>query len=1530
MREAHRWVVFLCVLLCGLLYFITGNYSVVLAQSSTPETSLYVTNGSVYDMKESNDTLFIGGTFTYVGPNTGKGTIANANTFSLGPIYPRVEGGKVMTAISDGAGGFFIGGSFTSVGGITRNRLAHISSDGTLDANWNPNMGNNVASLALSPDNSTLYAGGSFTSADGGGTARNYLAAFRTTPQPGTCTVDSTPRQESFEGGVFPPTDWTTSGTVNWSFDTDAGDFQDGVQGAQSGTITHSQTSVLETTAVMPKDGELKFYWKVSSQSNYDFLYVCIDNSSCTSASGYTTRISGTVAWTEVTIPLIEGTHTLTWKYSKNASTSTGSDKGWIDNVRVYAYESHPCGGGTSVTKLWNPNVGGNVEHVELSSDDKTVFAGGSFTTANGSVSRSNFAAFGPNGVVTPLNPGASNVVWTMARSGNSLYVGGSFTTFGGVAHQGVALIDLGLGTVSSWNPKLNSYPVQSMAIYSNTLYIGGWFDRVGSALRNKLAVFDTTTGNLLPMTSHMDFDANVHAMAVDNSKLIVAGALTMVAGKEHRNIFRLDSEGNVDDTWNPSTNSTVLDITKIKDRIYLGGYFTNVNGVTRNYIAAVNEDTGALENWDPVANGHVRTLEAVGEWLFMGGSFSTVHAYPRLGVAKLSYDTDIPFDWNPRPVVNTGSANWSEIYDFERVGDTLYFGGDFDVVAGQNRSYVAGVDMVNGATTSFAPQLDSTVYAIAHDTENLYVGGLFSTVNSLPQDYVAAFSLNNGSHVSWDPQADGEILKIVPNKQTLILSGWISMLGGYSREYVGEVTVPNVSCPAATQSFFSESFESDPFPSSEWTSYGDVPWSISTTEYQDGLRSAKTGTLATSQMSALETEVTLASESLLSFSWKTTGTDMEEGGIIFCLDNPRCGLYEDFDRKIGGYTEWENVLYRIPAGTHTLTWKLILGGGDSTSGVGWLDTVSISDRGYCYSSPAQTTSFYPISLASYDPPDDMLLIDDSTLYVAGSFTTLPSDGVYNDQGFAIFGTNPVDAGSRIDVSYPFQEATENITSPVINVITSKKSSSPLSVSYTVTGGSAQGSGIDYTLTNGTITIPSNTYYASIPFTVVDDLDTETNEALYINFSDPVGGVLGTLSSTTYKILDNDGGGGDPENTPTATPTPTTPPGSTSTPTPTTPPGATSTPTPTTANGSPTPTTNFSITPTFTPTQTLTPTATSITATINTPIPNTSSGIATNTPIPTSTLYLVSNLITDVPVTTFVTSSIVPTQPDNISSPSPIPSPVPEDFGASGVAPVLIVLAISSIIVAILLASETLISLMLSPLLLLNSGLPGNILFGVMTSAAKSILIAGTDALLGPLGILLLRRQNVGVVFNSLNSNPVSRAHIVFFSPSGRAYTTYSRADGYYSVHPFPGSYQIYVMKIGYRFPSRYVTHQAKSHYSKIYHYPDYVEISKNALVDIALPLDPVQPHLVFPLNAPTRLLLLSKKFGIWLMRVIRLIALPLFCLFFTVSIITLFGNDQWITRWIFAVATILFVYDSIVILRNRRKVSMAEKSFHT
>lgn len=122
------------------------------------------------------------------------------------------------------------------------------------------------------------------------------------------------------------PLDWTTGGDANWSRTT--ADAHSGSASLRSGTISHLDLTYVEATVTLVGDGSISFWYRVSSESNYDYLTFFVDEA-------VVDDWSGTVAWTEATYPLSAGTHTVAWAYEKDGSLSSGSDAAWIDDVIV-------------------------------------------------------------------------------------------------------------------------------------------------------------------------------------------------------------------------------------------------------------------------------------------------------------------------------------------------------------------------------------------------------------------------------------------------------------------------------------------------------------------------------------------------------------------------------------------------------------------------------------------------------------------------------------------------------------------------------------------------------------------------------------------------------------------------------------------------------------------------------------------------------------------------------------------------------------------------------------------------------------------------------------------------------------------------------------------------------------------------------------------------------------------------------------------------------------------------------------------
>jgi len=130
--------------------------------------------------------------------------------------------------------------------------------------------------------------------------------------------------RESFEYQSFTVFPWQNSSVFPWIIN----DVQsmEGKFSARSAYIGNNSESVLRLSVNVPVPDTLRFYYKVSSEYNWDFLTFRLNGTQVF-------RISGEAGWSEKKILLKEGFNLLEWSYKKDESYSSGSDCAWIDYI---------------------------------------------------------------------------------------------------------------------------------------------------------------------------------------------------------------------------------------------------------------------------------------------------------------------------------------------------------------------------------------------------------------------------------------------------------------------------------------------------------------------------------------------------------------------------------------------------------------------------------------------------------------------------------------------------------------------------------------------------------------------------------------------------------------------------------------------------------------------------------------------------------------------------------------------------------------------------------------------------------------------------------------------------------------------------------------------------------------------------------------------------------------------------------------------------------------------------------------------
>jgi len=136
--------------------------------------------------------------------------------------------------------------------------------------------------------------------------------------------VATTIINQDFESGLAP---FTTGGSASWAIQTS--NVNGGVNASGSGSIGNSQSTYMDYNVTIPAGGAtLSFYYKVSSESCCDKLRFDIDGVE-------QNNWGGTIPFTQATYPLVAGTYTLRWRYTKDFSVSSGADAAYVDDILI-------------------------------------------------------------------------------------------------------------------------------------------------------------------------------------------------------------------------------------------------------------------------------------------------------------------------------------------------------------------------------------------------------------------------------------------------------------------------------------------------------------------------------------------------------------------------------------------------------------------------------------------------------------------------------------------------------------------------------------------------------------------------------------------------------------------------------------------------------------------------------------------------------------------------------------------------------------------------------------------------------------------------------------------------------------------------------------------------------------------------------------------------------------------------------------------------------------------------------------------
>jgi hypothetical protein len=151
--------------------------------------------------------------------------------------------------------------------------------------------------------------------------------------------------------------------------------------------------------------------------------------------------------------------------------------------------------------------------------------------------------------------------------------------------------------------------------VAGQSVFVGGQFSSFGDRHVNGIVELDGRTGRALAWNAHLAHRwcptkepcTAVGAVAVAGSAVYVAGSFDRVSGRRHVGLVALDVHtgralqwhADVDD--HAATSELGWSLAAAAGTVYVAGDFSTVRGLRRPGIAALDARTGAVRPWRPV-----------------------------------------------------------------------------------------------------------------------------------------------------------------------------------------------------------------------------------------------------------------------------------------------------------------------------------------------------------------------------------------------------------------------------------------------------------------------------------------------------------------------------------------------------------------------------------------------------------------------------------------------------------------------------------------------------------------------------------------------------------------------------------------------------------------------------------------------------------------------------------------------------------------------------------------------------------------
>ncbi|MFO1449916.1 MAG: delta-60 repeat domain-containing protein [Opitutaceae bacterium] len=850
---------------------VSRTYLARLNADGTLDTSFHPQPGNVVYgiVLQSDGRLLVGGAFTTFDPDDNDDTAVVTRNYlarittdgSLDDSFQPGAAGTILALVLQADGKLLLGGTFTSLtghGGTTtaRNYLGRLKADGTLDDTFNPSPNATVQAIALQADGAIVISGLFSTLNPGASTtveavSRNRIAriksdgtldtGFNLSPDGSISTILAHPSGQIYLGGTFTAFNLlphynvarlNADGSIDAGFTLSANasvvsltlDTNNRV--LVGGAFTALQSA---TGAVLSADDHLA---RLDASGILDTAFVVRTGTGTGRIQALAQQLDGSILAGGNFTRLDGGDNQSLVRFTASGQLDTTFNprvNGTVEALLV-APEDNDTGRGKLLAWLnrdgtlnrsfslsATSQLSGQINAVAVQPDGRLLVAG-SFTD-KGAGAGSLLARYFPNGTVdTSFAPGPDGAVSALLlQPDGKILIGGAFVTVGGVQRRYVARLNPDGSIDTGFNPKANGQ-VNAFALLSDgRIVIGGAFTTLDPNSTDDADVDVTSRNYLARLNSDGTIDtsfnpgasAAVRSLLVQpDGRLLVGGAFATVGDQTRNGLARFNADGTLESTFNPNIGGTVVSIVLQSDgKLVIGGAFTTVNpnstdsttAVTRTHLARLNAD-GTLDSaFNPDPNNAVNAVVASADGgFYVAGAFTAFTpngatvAISRNRVALIRGDGTVDTGFNPNAnadaltlaLLPNNTVLVGGLFTALHPDSFIWVGGSFSDIGGVDVPRLARLNGDGNADSSKRYAPDGDVHALLRQANgSVVVAGAFTAINGTPRTSLARFLASGTLDPTFFPAVNGRVRALaLQDDGRLLIGGDFTQVGGVAR----------------------------------------------------------------------------------------------------------------------------------------------------------------------------------------------------------------------------------------------------------------------------------------------------------------------------------------------------------------------------------------------------------------------------------------------------------------------------------------------------------------------------------------------------------------------------------------------------------------------------------------------------------------------------------------------------------------------------------------------------------------------------